>query len=130
LELAKYNPAGKSIQCWRRNDAFKVWTALKYLWEDGYEKRVNQQFENAKYAVWIIKKDKDLKLMLEPECVNICFQVKGKSSKEICNKLDAEWKIKVSYGYWKWEEFIRLVCVNADMNKKDIQHFFECVKTI
>ncbi|MFA5747783.1 MAG: aminotransferase class V-fold PLP-dependent enzyme [Candidatus Absconditabacterales bacterium] len=130
LELAKYNPAGKSIQCGRRNDAFKVWTALKYLGEDGYEKRVNQQFENAKYAVGIIKKDKDLKLMLEPECVNICFQVKGKSSKEICNKLDAEGKIKVSYGYWKGEEFIRLVCVNADMNKKDIQHFFECVKTI
>jgi hypothetical protein len=31
LELAKLNPAGKSIQCGRRNDAFKVWTALKFL---------------------------------------------------------------------------------------------------
>ena len=25
------NPGNKSIQCGRRNDAFKVWTALKYL---------------------------------------------------------------------------------------------------
>lgn len=31
LELAKLNPAGKSIQCGRRNDAFKVRTALKFL---------------------------------------------------------------------------------------------------
>jgi len=31
LDLAKLNPASKSIQCGRRNDALKVWTALKYL---------------------------------------------------------------------------------------------------
>jgi hypothetical protein len=37
------------------------------LGEDGYEKRVNHQFDLAKHATEIIKKDKDLKLMLEPE---------------------------------------------------------------
>ena len=90
LNIVKLNPASKSIQCGRRNDAFKVWTALKFLGENGYEKRVNHQFDLAKYAVQIIKKDKDLKLMLEPECVNVCFQVKGKPARELCDKLDRE----------------------------------------
>lgn len=84
------NPANKHIQCGRRNDALKVWTALKYLGDTGYEKRINNEFANAQYATQVIKKDKDLKLMLEPECINICFQVKGKSAEKICEKLDQE----------------------------------------
>ncbi len=31
MDDKELNPANKSIQCGRRNDAFKVWTALKYL---------------------------------------------------------------------------------------------------
>ena len=82
------NPGNKSIQCGRRNDALKVWTALKYLGDEGYEKRINKEFENARYATQIIQKDKDLKLVLEPECINVCFQVKGKSASKICEELD------------------------------------------
>ena len=84
------NPGNKSLQCGRRNDAFKVWTALKYLGEDGYEKRVNKQFANAEYATHIIKKDKDLKLIIEPECINICFQVHNKPASKICEALDKQ----------------------------------------
>jgi glutamate/tyrosine decarboxylase-like PLP-dependent enzyme len=76
MDEKELNPGNKSIQCGRRNDAFKVWTALKYLGENGYEKRINQEFDNAKYATAIIKKDKDFTLVLEPECINVCFQVK------------------------------------------------------
>jgi sulfinoalanine decarboxylase len=130
LEIAKLNPSSKSIQCGRRNDAFKVRTALKFLGEEGYEKRVNTQFENAHYAAQIIKKDKDLKLILEPECINICFQVKGKPASKICEALDKQWLIKVSYGKRRWQEFIRLMTVNADMTHKDIDNFFHHVKTV
>jgi glutamate/tyrosine decarboxylase-like PLP-dependent enzyme len=84
------NPSHKHIQCGRRNDALKVWAALKYLGDDGYEKRINNEFANAQYAVSIIKKDKALKLVMEPECINVCFQVIGKSSEKICEKLDRE----------------------------------------
>lgn len=124
------NPANKSIQCGRRNDAFKVWTALKYLGENWYEKRINMEFDNAKYAVSVIKKDKGLKLILEPECINVCFQVKGKPANKICEALDKQWLIKVSYGKRKWEEFIRLMTVNADITKKDIDNFFKHVKNV
>lgn len=84
------NPGNKSIQCGRRNDAFKVRTALKYLGEDGYEKRINTQFDNAKYAVSVIKKDKNLTLVLDPECINVCFQVQNKQASKICEALDKQ----------------------------------------
>jgi hypothetical protein len=67
---------------------------------------------------------------MEPECINVCFQVIGKSSEKICEKLDREWLIKVSYGTWKWEQVIRMVSVNGDMTKKDIDYFFKCVKNV
>ncbi len=124
------NPWNKSLQCWRRNDAFKVRAALKYLGEDWYEKRVNKQFENAVYATNIIKNDPELELILEPECINVCFQVKWKSTKKICDNLDKQWLIKVSYWNRRWQEFIRLMTVNADMEKEDIDNFFKLVKSV
>ena len=130
MDDKEFNPGNKSIQCGRRNDAFKVWTALKYLWESGYEKRINNEFANAEYATTIIKKDKDLSLVLDPECINVCFQVKGKSASKICEALDRQGLIKVSYGKRKGEDFIRLMCVNADMTKKDIDNFFKQVKSV
>ena len=130
MDDKELNPGNKSIQCGRRNDAFKVWTSLKYLWENGYEKRINTEFDNARYATDLIKKDKNLTLVLQPECINVCFQVKGKSANKICEALDKQGLIKVSYGKRKWEEFIRLMTVNADMTKKDIDNFFKHVKTV
>ncbi len=130
MDEKSLNPGNKSIQCGRRNDAFKVWTALKYLWEDGYEKRINAEFDNAKYAVSLIKKDKNLTLVLDPECINVCFQVQGKPANKICEALDKQGLIKVSYGKWRWQEFIRLMTVNADMTKKDIDNFFKQVKSV
>ena len=45
-----FNPGDSSFQCGRRNDALKVWAAWKYLGDEGYEKRVNRQYELAQYA--------------------------------------------------------------------------------
>lgn len=90
MDEKEVNPGNKSIQCGRRNDAFKVWTALKYLGENGYEKRINNEFSNAQYAVKIIKKNKELSLVLDPECINVCFQVQGKPASKICEALDKQ----------------------------------------
>jgi len=130
MDSQSYNPATKSIQCGRRNDALKVWTSLKYLWDKWYEERIDKQFDNVNTTIDIIQKDKDLKLVIQPECINVCFQVKSKSSRKICEELDKKWLIKVSYWSWKWQEFIRMVCVDADMNTRDIQNFFKLVKSV
>jgi glutamate/tyrosine decarboxylase-like PLP-dependent enzyme len=122
-----YNPGTKSIQCGRRNDAFKVWAAWQYYGNQGYEERVNKQFELTQYAANKIKNDKWLRLCMEPESMNVCFQVIGKSSEEICDILDKESIIKVGHGNFKGENYIRLVCVNPELTFEDIDYFFENV---
>lgn len=122
------NPGNKTLQCGRRNDALKVRTALKYLGGKGYETRINREFDNARYATSLVKKDKNLKLILDPECINVCFQIKGEPAPKVCEKLDKEGLIKVSYGKRKGETFIRMVCVNGDMTHTDIDNFFKKVK--
>ena len=128
MDENEYNPGVKSIQCGRRNDALKVRTALKFLGEKGYEKRVHAQFDNALHAVSIINKDKAFRLILEPECINVCFQVVWVDVKMLCEKLDKEGVIKVSYWTRRGETFIRMVCVDADMTHKDIENFFKQIK--
>jgi hypothetical protein len=56
--------------------------------------------------------------------------VKGKSAEAICEALDKQGLIKVSYGRRKDKTFIRLVCVNADMTREDIDNFFYQVKSV
>jgi len=124
------NPWTKTLQCGRRNDALKVRTALKYLWDEWYQKRINKEFENAQYAVSIIKKNSELELILEPEWINVCFCVKNKSPEKICNLLDTEWLIKVSYGSWQSKTFIRMICVDPDISFHDIDYFFDCIKRV
>ncbi|MEO1653072.1 MAG: pyridoxal-dependent decarboxylase, partial [Bacteroidota bacterium] len=125
-----FNPGEYSLQCGRRNDGLKIWAAWKYLGDEGYEARVNQQYELTQYAVKYIQADQDLHLLQEPECITVCFEVANASSQEICNRLNQEGRIKVGYGKVKNKRYIRLVCVDAEMQTQDIDHFFEEVKLV
>ena len=125
-----YNPGTRSIQCGRRNDAFKVWVAWQYFGDEGYEQRVNRQFELAAYAVEHIRRRDALKLLMQPELLCVCFQVDGKSSEAICDALDKQALIKVGYGNFRDRSYIRLVCVDPDMTFGDIDHFFEQVAQV
>ena len=121
----EYNPGRKSIQCGRRNDALKVWAAWQYHGDEGYERRVNKLYDLARYASETIGQHESLHLGLDPESMNICFQVKGKSSEKICTILDREGLIKVGHGEFKGDSYIRLICVNPDLTESDIDVFFE-----
>lgn len=119
------NPASKSLQCGRRNNALKVWAALKLLGEEGYIARINQQMTNAQHAVQRIKADPSLHLIIEPEGINVCFQVVGVDSLALCNYLDMQGLLKVSAGKRAGQSFIRMICVDADMTTDDIDAFFD-----
>ncbi|TAE00964.1 MAG: aminotransferase class V-fold PLP-dependent enzyme [Bacteroidetes bacterium] len=125
-----YNPGLRSIQCGRRNDALKVWSAWKFYGHKGYEKRINRLFELAQYAVSIIKKDPNLQLIQEPESVTVCFQVKGKSNQKICDLLHKQGLAKVSYGTARGKTFVRMACVNPDLENEDIDIFFDRVRQV
>jgi sulfinoalanine decarboxylase/sulfinoalanine decarboxylase/aspartate 1-decarboxylase len=125
----EWNPGLSSLQCGRRNDAFKVWAAWKYYGKHGYEERTEKQFALAKYATQIIKNSPEFSLILEPEGLNVCFTVEGVSAIELCNNLYEKGLLQVGYGSWQEKSFIRLILVNPDMEFSDIDEFFHLIRT-
>jgi sulfinoalanine decarboxylase/sulfinoalanine decarboxylase/aspartate 1-decarboxylase len=124
------NPGTKSIQCGRRNDALKVWAAWLYHGDEGYGRRVEHLFDLAGHAASRIDDDPGLVLVTQPESINVCFEVKGVSSAEICRRLDDDRRLKVGFGDVDERQAIRLVCVNPDFGAEDIDRALDEIKAV
>lgn len=124
------NPGQKSIQCGRRNDALKIWMALQSLGLRGYEQRIRQQFDLAKYASDRIAADDELELECEPESVTVCFNVRGAAAEVICEQLDLMGLGKVGYGSFRDRTFVRMVFVDPEITYADIDGFLSDIKTV
>ncbi len=125
-----HNPARRSLQCARRNDALKLWAAWRRHGDDGYARRIDQLFDLARRAVAMIEADADLRLCLEPESFNVCFEVIGRPSAEICDRLEREARLLVSHVPAGGRQAIRLVCINPAITEADLETFFHEVKAV
>lgn len=117
-----------SIQCGRRVDAFKVWAAWKYYGLSGIEHKINHLFDLAQYAASCVEQEPSFELFRSPESVNVCFTVDGVKAEDICDYLHKQGLIMVGYSQAKGTTFVRMACINADIEKTDIDHFFKQVK--
>ncbi len=126
----EFNPGTRSLQCGRRNDALKLWAAWLYHGDAGYGARIDRLFELASHAVSRINEDSDLLLTATPESVNVCFEVRGRSSAAICERLDSEARLKISHGVVFGRRIIRLVCINPDLEMSDIDRVFDEIKDV
>lgn len=124
------NPGIKSLQCGRRNDAFKIWALWKQLGNKGFEQRIEKQFHLRDQVVSMINADPDLKLMVEPASLNVCFQFPGVDSDRICSALDKRGLGKVGHGSFKHAHFIRMVIVNPHLATDDIKQFLGTIKAV
>ena len=125
-----HNPARRSLQCARRNDALKLWAAWRRHGDAGYARRIDRLFDLARKAVAMIEADPDLRLCLEPESFNVCFEVRGASSAEICDRLEREARLLVSHVPAGGRQAIRLVCINPEISEADLETFFQEVKMV
>lgn len=117
-----------SMQCGRRVDAFKVWAAWKYYGLLGIERRIDHLFELAEYATSCVEKDPMFEMFRSPESVNVCFTIDGVEPEAVCEYLHKEGLIMVGYSQCKGTTFIRMACINADIEKTDIDNFFKQIK--
>ncbi len=124
-----YNPARRSLQCARRNDALKLWAAWRRHGDRGYARRIDRLFSLARRAAAMVEADPDLTLSLEPESFNVCFEVRGASSAQVCDRLEREGRVLVSHVQHEGRQAIRLVCINPDLTEADLETFFREVKT-
>jgi glutamate/tyrosine decarboxylase-like PLP-dependent enzyme len=124
----------KSIQCGRRVDAVKLWFAWKYYGLEGYSKRINNLVEMAKHAEAIVNNHPKLQLLVPRNSFTICFRYIPDSNTDI-NQFNLQLrqnlrdtgKSMVNYGFIEDTLVLRLVAINADLDKSDIELFFRYV---
>lgn len=126
----RLNPGTRSLQCGRRNDALKLWAAWQHLGDNGYEKRLNRQLELARVFRDMVASDPELRLSLEPEWNNVCFEVVGKPSDMICDLLDKRRLAKLGWGIVSGRRVIRMVCVNPALTDGDLGELLANIKSV
>ena len=126
---AELNPGRHSIQCGRRNDALKLWAAWQLHGDAGFARRIGRQFAVARLFTSMIENDPELTLAKPPQSINVCFEVTGKSSRDICTLLDRTGRLKIGFGTVDGRDVIRMVCVNPDVTESDLRIFVEEIKS-
>ncbi|MGD1843808.1 MAG: pyridoxal phosphate-dependent decarboxylase family protein [Salibacteraceae bacterium] len=127
-EAQRYNPGMTSLQCGRRNDALKFWALWKTEGSKGMGKMVDHQFQLAQEARDYVADHPDYILYNQGPGISVCFNYKGISAKELCTALNESAQLMVGYGSFRGQEFVRMVTINANLVKTDIQHFFETLE--
>jgi len=122
----------KSIQCGRKVDAVKLWFAWKYFGVDGYCNRIDNLIDMATYAEDIVNNHPQLKLNSKRQSFAVCFQFIPKNQTNINDfnlvvreELRKTGKSIVNFGYNGKDLVIRFVAANGELNKADIDRFFD-----
>ncbi len=120
-----FNLGKTSLQCGRRNDAFKFWCLWKSIGTKGLEKVVDQLFYLADVGREYVRTHSDYKLYSFDESTSVCFNYKGIPADKICNVLASNARLMVAHGTFKEDTFVRFVTVNSRLEKCDIINFFK-----
>jgi len=122
----------KSIQCGRKVDAVKLWFAWKYFGLKGYQERIDNLIDLAKYAEIKVKENPKLELIVPRQSFTVCFRYitstetdLNKFNLELRESLRKSGKTIVNYGYIGNILTIRLVTANGELEKSDIDLFFK-----
>ena len=127
---ATYEHGTMSPQCGRRNDALKLWAAWQSHGDRGMGARVDRLFGLARHAAGRVKAEPDLVLSREPESVTVCFEVAGRRSDDVCERLRHESRALVGYGDVDGRRVIRLALVNGALDESDVDTFFDAVLAV
>jgi sulfinoalanine decarboxylase/sulfinoalanine decarboxylase/aspartate 1-decarboxylase len=121
----KLNPGTRSLQCGRRNDAFKLWAAWLSLGDDGWAARIEKQLHFARYAAARVEREPSMTLCQEPASMNVCFTVEGADSAKVCDALHDAGQALLGYGIVRGEKVFRLVTVNPNIEEQDLDRLFD-----
>lgn len=122
----------KSIQCGRRVDAVKLWFAWKYFGLEGYQKRINNLIEMAKYAEEQVNNHSSLELLIPRQSFAVCFRYKpaynadlNAFNLQLREALRKKGKSLVNFSHIGDTLTIRFVATNGDLKTQDLDQFFE-----
>jgi len=126
----------KSIQCGRKVDAVKLWFAWKYFGLKGYRSRIDNSIDMAAFAEKKVMEHPDLELLTPRQSFAVCFRyIPGRETDlnafnlELRESLRKSGKSIVNYGYIGDTLAIRLITANGELEKSDIDQFFDNLLT-
>jgi glutamate/tyrosine decarboxylase-like PLP-dependent enzyme len=122
-----------SLQCGRRNDAFKVWLTWRSLGDEGLTLLVDQLFDLAKSARDLVVNTPELELLYEPEMLNVCFRIRHKSKefqKIVRKELLKDGEFFVNIANRRGDTFFRLITTHPDLTTAQLENLFLKIITI
>lgn len=125
-----FGPA--SLQCGRRVDALKLWLAWKYYGDDGYAARMDKVLDLAGYATQYVEESGELELLFPTQSLNVNFRFRTPGgvdtnlfNRDLRYRLIQTGRAMVNYCHLEKGLSIRLVLLNPDLERADIDRFFE-----
>ncbi|XP_076636652.1 glutamate decarboxylase-like protein black [Colletes latitarsis] len=137
----------KHVQCGRRADVLKFWFMWKAKGTLGLEKHIDRVFELSQYFKNFVKHRKGFKLLLEPECTNVCFWyvppsarhlgteeleiVMQKIGPKVKERMMKDGTMMISYQPLReMPNFFRLVLQNSALTERDMRFFAKEIERI
>jgi sulfinoalanine decarboxylase/sulfinoalanine decarboxylase/aspartate 1-decarboxylase len=124
------NPGTRSLQCGRRNDVLKLWTAWKTHGDSGYRRRMEKLRSLALYARGLVKAHPNLVLVREPESLNLCFRVRGVNADRLCTALNQQGKAMVGHAIVDDEPVVRPAFLDPTVTRAHIDAFFDAIHAV
>jgi glutamate/tyrosine decarboxylase-like PLP-dependent enzyme len=119
------NPGLRSIQCGRRNDPLKLWAAWQRHGDEGYDARFAQLFALRDHVVARIDEHPLLRISHAPQSLNVCFEMDGVASEQLCLELNRRGLAVVGYGQVNGRSTVRLVIVNPAQTQAVLDGFLD-----
>ena len=126
-----YDLGPASLQCGRRVDALKLWLAWKFYGDKGYAARIEKMFELAEYCTTYVENHDDLELLFPTQTVNVNFRFRTPEgidpdafNEALRYKLIETGDAMVNYCRLPKGLSIRLVLLNGDLDKEDLDRFY------
>jgi glutamate/tyrosine decarboxylase-like PLP-dependent enzyme len=124
------NPGIRSIQCGRRNDALKLWAAWQHHGDAGYRVRLERLLALRDHVVSRIEAAPELRMCHVPESLNVCFEMPGVSSEQLCSELNARGLAVVGHARVNGRSTVRLIIANPDQSEAVLDEFLAAILMI
>lgn len=142
-----FDTGDKHVQCGRRADVLKFWFMWKAKGTRGLEKHVDHVFELARYFTEYIRHRDGFKLVIEPECTNVCFwyvppskrhlqgeelsKVLQKTGPAVKERMVKKGSMLITYQPLReLPNFFRLVLQNSGLTEADMRFFAEEIERL
>ncbi|MGF1510713.1 MAG: pyridoxal phosphate-dependent decarboxylase family protein [Myxococcota bacterium] len=123
------DPGQRSLQCGRRNDALKLWTAWQRHGDQGFAARIDRCRALARICADGVRDRPRLRLVEEPQSMNVCFEVPGVDVDRLVSKLNDSGQAVVGTASVHGRRVIRWVAVNPEIREEHVHQFLASVES-